>query len=322
LDLGGLPVPAEASAALEAYGATALFLQTARRARAGFAPDAAARGAIVRICRALGGHPLGIELAAAWAHVLSCAEIEAELAASLELLASTAQDLPERHRTIRAVFDSSWRLLTEDERQTLCRLSVFRGGFERAAAAQVAGAALPRLAGLLNHSLLARGPGGRFELHELVRQYAGEQLRAVGELAEVAGRHIGYYCALVEQADVHMKTPDEAAWLERLEQEHDNLRAAIERALELGRVEQGAAIGAVLRWFWYIRGHVGEGREWIERVLRAADAHGTTLPPRVRARLCQGAGIFADEAGAYAHAEMRYAEAVALFRQLGDTKSV
>jgi predicted ATPase/DNA-binding SARP family transcriptional activator len=323
LDLAGLPVPADATAAaLDTHGATALFLQTARRARAGFAPDAAARGAIVRICRALGGHPLGIELAAAWAHVLTCAEIEAELGASLELLASSAHDLPERHRTIRAVFDSSWRLLTEDERQALRRLSIFRGGFDRAAGAQVAGAALARLAGLLNRSLLARGPGGRFELHEFVRQYAGEQLRGAGEFAEVAGRHIDYYCALVEQADQHMKTPEEAAWMDRLEQEHDNLRAAIERALALPRIEQAAAIGAVLRWFWYIRGHIGEGREWIERALSAADAAGASLPPRVRARLCQGAGIFADEQGAYAQAEVRYAEAVALFRELGDTKGV
>jgi predicted ATPase/DNA-binding SARP family transcriptional activator len=323
LDLAGLDLPADASpAALEASGATALFMQAARRARASFAPDADERRAIARICHALAGHPLAIELAAAWAHMLSCAEIEAELAGSQELLASAAPDLPERHRTIRAVFDSTWRLLTADERQAMRRLAVFRGGFGRAAAAEVAGASLPRLASALNRALVARAADGRYDMHEFVRQYADEQLAAAGEQAEIAGRHLACFRALVDRAEPHMKGPDEAAWHDQLEREHDNLRAAIDYALTCGQIDAAGRMCEVLRWFWYVRGHVGAGRVWTERVLRADEARGRQLEPRTRARLCHGGGIFADEQADYAQAAERYAEALALFRELGDTKAI
>lgn len=323
LALGGLQAPEGASdEALQRCGATALFLQAARRAHAGFTPDAAERAAIVRLCRRLGGHPLAIELAAAWVRVLSCAEIESELAASLELLSSAAGDMPARHRTVRAVLDATWRILGDDERRALRRLSVLAGGFDRGAAAEVAGAGLGQLAALLHTSLLERGRAGRYELHELVRQYAAEQLRATGEHSDAIRRHADHFFALVEQADAHMKGPDEAAWMDRLEAEHDNLRAALERALACCDVARAARACEVLRWFWYIRGHFGEGLRWIERVLAEIEARGTSIPPARRGVLLQGAGILADEQGDYMLAAARYAQALAVYRAHGDRRGI
>jgi predicted ATPase len=336
LELGGLPTPRDdAPESLDRSSAATLFMQVARRARGQFDPDEAERRAITQICRALAGHPLGIELAASWAHALSCAEIAAELAHSLELLTSDAPDQPERHRTIQAVFDSSWHLLAEPERIALRQLSAFRGGFDREAATavcvQMSGAGhalnpqpsmLQLLSTLIGKSLLARATEGRYAMHELVRQYAGQQLRQAGEAEQTWERHGAYFLSLVEQAEPHLKGADEAIWFERLSTEHDNLRAALDRALASGEVELAARMCVVLRWLWYIRGYIAEGRQWIERTLAAASASPAQLPPRLRARLLQGAGVLADEQAEYAVAAARYAEAIALYREIGDTRGV
>jgi predicted ATPase len=335
LELGGLTTPADdAPESIDRSSAATLFMQVARRAGGHFAPDVAERRAITQICRALAGHPLGIELAASWAHVLSCAEIAAELARSLELLASDAPDQPERHRTIQAVFDASWHLLAEPERLAMRQLSAFRGGFDREAAtacvqmsadhtrASPQFSILHLLSTLIGKSLLMRAPDGRYSMHELVRQYAGEQLRRAGEVEQTWARHGAYFISLVEQAEPHLKGADEAAWLDRLEAEHDNLRAALDRALAGGAVELAARICVVLRWLWYIRGYLAEGRQWIERALAASSASPAQLPPRLRARLLQGAGVLADEQADYAVAAARYEESIALYREIGDTKGI
>jgi tetratricopeptide (TPR) repeat protein len=199
---------------------------------------------------------------------------------------------------------------------------VLVGGFDRTAAAAVAGAGLAQLASLGNKSLIERGRGGRYELHALVRQYAQEQLRAAGEHADAAARHREHFFALVEQAEPHMKGADEAAWMDRLEADHDNLRAALEHALASGDVAAAARACEVLRWFWYMRGHFGEGGRWTERVLRELDDRGVVIPPARRGRLLQGAGIFADEQGDYTVATVRYAQALAVYRAAGDTRGV
>jgi tetratricopeptide (TPR) repeat protein len=119
-----------------------------------------------------------------------------------------------------------------------------------------------------------------------------------------------------------MKGPGEAAWMDRLEAEHDNLRAALDRELPGGAIAAAAGACEVLRWFWYIRGHIGEGRLRLEQALRAVEAHGVAIPPGRRGKLLQGAGIFADEQGDYAQAAARYAGALAVYQAQGDTRGV
>ena len=157
--------------------AVRLFVERARQVVPGFALDDAAYSQALRICRLVDGMPLGIELAASWVSVLSCAEIADEIEGSIDFLATSMRDVPERHRSLRAAIDQSWRLLTDEQRSAFSRLSVFRGSFDRDAAVAVTGADLRLLSELVAKSLLRRPDFGRFELHELLRQYAAEQLR-------------------------------------------------------------------------------------------------------------------------------------------------
>ncbi len=328
LDLGGLTLPAgDSRAELAGSGAGALFLEAARRARGDFAPDAGERGAIARICARLGGHPLALELAAAWAHVLSCGEIEGELARSLALLAGDNQDRPERHRTLAAVLDATWDRLPAGERRALRLLAVFPASFGREAAAAVLGAqpaapmaTIAALAALMNRALLGREGEGRYAAHAFIRQYGAERLREAGEEAEAYGRLLAYAVDLAERAEAHLRTADEAAWLDRLVAEHPGLCAALDWALGHGEAAAAARLCVVLRWLWYIRGYIGEGRRRIEACVE--QARGGGVAPALLARLLQGAGVLADEDGDYAGAAARYDEALAIFGRLGDKNGV
>ena len=159
--------------------AVRLFVERAKQVVPGFALDDAEYSQALRICRLVDGMPLGIELAASWVSVLSCAEIADEIEGNIDFLATSMRDVPERHRSLRAAIDQSWRLLTDEQRSAFSRLSVFRGSFDRGAAVAVTGADLRLLSELVAKSLLRRPDFGRFELHELLRQYAAEQLAPV-----------------------------------------------------------------------------------------------------------------------------------------------
>ncbi len=191
----GLEYAAEATpAAAASSAAVRLFAQSARRAQSTFQVSEANLEALLRICRLVHGMPLGIELAAAWVEMLPLETIAAEIERSADFLAAEWSDAPERQRSMRAVFDWSWRLLSEDERQVLCRLAVFRGPFTREAAEAVAGARLRPLSSLIHKSLLrwsewSTTSAGRYALHELLRQFAAQQLEASGERVALEARH-------------------------------------------------------------------------------------------------------------------------------------
>ncbi|TLN07953.1 hypothetical protein FDZ74_12440, partial [bacterium] len=177
IEVSGLSYPwDEKEKELEQYSAVQLFLSSARRVTSTFTLTAADRPFLVRICNRLEGMPLGLELAASWVRALSCREIAEEIERDLDFLTSPRRDVPESHRSLRAVFERSWGLLDDDERGLLRRISVFRGGFSREAAAAVAGASASMLARLVDHSLLRRAASGRFEIHELLRQYTAQKL--------------------------------------------------------------------------------------------------------------------------------------------------
>ena len=183
VELGGLPVTeGDSHRRTAASDAVALFVERAQRVQHGFRLRADDRVWVTRICRLLDGMPLGIELAATWVRVLRCSDICAELERNLDFLATPVRDLPQRHRSLRAVFEHSWRLLSQHEQQVLTSLTVFRGGFSRAAAEEIAGASLPTLAALVDKSLLRSSADAtasqRYDLHDLVRQFAAATLQA------------------------------------------------------------------------------------------------------------------------------------------------
>jgi predicted ATPase/DNA-binding SARP family transcriptional activator len=229
VEVPGLPYPppgAEAEAA--GYPAVQLFEDRARLLRPGFRP-AADLAAVGRVCRLVAGVPLAIELAARWVRSASPAAIADRLAAGGELLETTAPDVAPRHRSIRSVIDWSWELLGEGERQALRRLSVLRGGFDLDAAAAVAGAGLPLLAGLVDHSLVEVGEDGRYGMHELLRQDAAQRLAAdPAEEAEVRRRHAAYFSGLLPDPDQPL--PGGAA----LDADVENLRSATDWLVEHG----------------------------------------------------------------------------------------
>ena len=172
--------------------------------------------------------PLGIELAAAWVSMLSCVEIADEIERNVDFLATSMRDVPERHRSLRAAFDQSWRLLSDEQRDAFAQLSVFRGGFDRDAAKAVAGADLRLLSELASKSLVRRPDFGRFELHELLRQYAAEKL-GVGSArasASTRERHARHYSGMLLARQGALMGPEMTVARDELRGELDNLRAA------------------------------------------------------------------------------------------------
>jgi predicted ATPase/DNA-binding SARP family transcriptional activator/tetratricopeptide (TPR) repeat protein len=194
-DVRGLSYPpAPTAERLESYSAYQLFVQSARRLNTSFAPDSTQQACIGELCRALDGLPLGIELAASWVRLLNCCEIAAEIRRNIDFLETSLRGVPERHRSMRAVFDQSWSLLSQSERDALMRLAVFRGGFTREAAASVAGAPLDLLAGLLDKSLVMRDSSGRYWMHEVIKQFSAQRLEENPVLAaQTRDTHSAYF---------------------------------------------------------------------------------------------------------------------------------
>ena len=282
-EVHGLPVPDN----LPTEGSTKntsveLFLQRARRAHVEFNATSDDVPAILRICHLVDGMPLAIELAAAWVRTLTCAEIATEIERSLDFLSISARDIPVRHRSMRAVFDHSWKLLHEEEKQVLARLSVFRGGFRREAAEQVAEATLPMLSTLVTKSLIRRSGTGRYDLHELIRLFAGEHLsERQHEQTTIQARHSSYYLTYFGQADGRLRSSAQRETLAELTVEMDNFQVAWHWAVihcEFELIEQ------TMRTFWVlydIRGWLQQGLDMLAQAISALErTHEDSSPNR------------------------------------------
>lgn len=218
--------------ALQTYTALDLFLQSARRSQPGFDLTADNREGVMRVCRLVHGLPLALVLAASWLPLLSPAEIADEIERSSDFLDAELVDLPVRQRSMRAVFDYSWSLLSENERVILSQISVFRGGFTRAAAQSVTGSTLRSLMNLLNKSLLSRDTAtGRYSTHELIRQFGEEKLTASPHNTATRDEHANTYLRLLEQLVVPLRTNGQLQALATIETEFKNIRIAWRRAV-------------------------------------------------------------------------------------------
>jgi predicted ATPase/DNA-binding XRE family transcriptional regulator len=249
-DLQGLPVPPlEADEELEQYSAAKLFLERARQVQTGFSLQEKDRPVVASICRMLDGIPLGIELAAAWVRTLPLGEIAAEIAHDLDFLTTSARDVPERHRSLRVVFDHSWSLLPASEQRALRQLSVFQGGFAREAAQEIAEIRLPILNSLIDKSLLRRSEPARYDLHGLVRGYASARLaEEPGEQAAVQARHSRFFLSLVREGGKDLHSSRQRVALTRLSPEMANIRSAWTWALAHDQIE---LLGKAAQSLWY-----------------------------------------------------------------------
>jgi tetratricopeptide (TPR) repeat protein len=248
-DLSGLPVPDDAAAAdIESYSAVQLFVQRARHIQHDFLLEAN-RAEVAQICRALGGIPLAIELAASWVRSYSCREIAGELGRSLDILTTNLRNVPERHRSMRAAFEHSWRLMADLERAAFAGLSVFHGGFDWPAAERVAGVTRATLRALIDASMLQLQPDGRYQLHELLRQFGAEKL-AAGAPGDIRKRHSRFYAAYLAQREPHKLTAQEPAALRDIAVELENIRAGWQCAVDdlLNASRAGAALETISRY--------------------------------------------------------------------------
>jgi predicted ATPase/transcriptional regulator with XRE-family HTH domain/Flp pilus assembly protein TadD len=324
---------------LARYESLRLFAERAGAVRPDFRITGENAAAVAEICRGLDGLPLAIELAAARARDLAPDAILAKLGTRLDLLSGGPRDLPARQQTVRSAIDWSYDLLDGRERAVFRALSVFAGGctLEAAASVGVRGWGLgvgassepptsnpqpltPILASLTGKSLLQQ-EGDRFTMLETIREYAWELLQASGEAQEARRRHAEYFLGLAGEAAPYLKGPQQNEWLDRLEVEHGNLRAALGWALEAGEIEVALKAGADLWLFWFMRGYMTEGRRWLEEALaRSAGADGRLVSARARGLAVTG--VLAQRQGDYAYARTLLEESVALWRDLGDPRGI
>jgi predicted ATPase/class 3 adenylate cyclase len=302
------------------YEAVRLFLQGARRIYPDFELVESDKAAMLRICRLVDGMPLAIEMAAAWVRMISLAEIAAEIEGSVDFLVSAEQDAPARHHSLRVVFDYLWNFLSESERGVLRRLALFSGGFERQAANVVAGASLFFLSALVDRALLRENVNGRYEMHELLRQYAAEKLQARASEKEQACRaHAGHFADLLHRNEPRLRGKGQRVALAQIGAEMGNVRLAWQWALNALRQDAADAVALAtiersaegLFLFYETRSLFQEGKEMFGQ----AAAILAILPPeqdvatgteRTRARqqllgkvVCRQ-GVFCHHQGFYA----------------------
>jgi predicted ATPase/DNA-binding SARP family transcriptional activator len=294
---------------LDLQDAVALFVQRAQGADPRFRLTDENRAAVEEICARLDHLPLALELAAARTKLLPPEAMLALLDERLDLLSRGARDLPERHRALRDTIAWSYDLLGADEKRLFARLGVFGGGFTLESAVAVCNASLDGIATLIDESLVERD-GERMRMLETIREYALEELAEDEEAQAVRRRHAERFLRLAESEPV----PEQAAWLAELDAERDNLRSALSWSLDSGEHGLGLRLAAALWEFWWVRGHLSEGRSWLDEAL----ALSADEPPELRARALHAAASLATRQGDYDHAATLSEESLALWEELGD----
>ena len=323
-DVESLP----AAERLTEYGAVRLFVDRARAIKPDFSLTEENAGAVAEICERLDGLPLAIELAAARIKLLPPQAMLSRLGNRLKLLTSGARNLPERQRTLRNAIEWSHELLEEGEKALFARLAVFSGGSTLEATEAVCDPegdlpvdVLEGISSLLDRSLLRQeeGPEGepRFAMLETIHEFASERFEASNEAEKLKERHAEYFLALSEEAEPQLREPEQEAWFERLELEHNNVRAALTWAIEQRNSELGLRLAGALWRFWWMRGYFDEGRRWLDEVLAEG---GGTLPARLK--VLDGVSWLANAQGDLDRAEEAAEEGLRLSDEAGIEGSV
>ena len=336
-----LATPTHAGADIAGSEAVRLFVSRARAVRPSFALDDASLPVVAELCRRLDGLPLALELAAARAKLLSPRALLARLAHGTDLLRADGADRPARHGTMRAVIDWSYVLLSDAERALFCRLAVFAGGVSLDAAERVAALlepdgdaprpALDLLESLCDKSLLQHDDQAdgepRFSMLETVREFGLERLAAGADEAAARRAHRACCVALAERAAERLRGPEQSAWLDRLDRDSANFRAAFESALAAGApngidpeaLTDAARLAVALHRLWLTRGPLLEAIATVDRALAAADAPGAPpLDPTLHARLISSAAHLAGARSVFPEARALFARSLACYRRVAD----
>ena len=330
--LGPLPLPPAPDqfgpAELMAYPVVRLFVERATAAVPSFALTAGNAADVLAICQRLDGIPLAIELAAARIRVLTPAALRDRLAHRLKVLTSGPRNLPPRQQTMRDAIAWSYELLGPDEQRVFRVLSVFAGGFGLEAIETVlrglqddqdADLLLERMSDLVDHNLVRRvdvDDEPRFALFQTIGEFGAGKLADTGEARAAKRAHGEWVAEWVERAEPELTGPDQVAWLDRLELEHDNIRAAL--AVAVNEPDSGTThrLGAKLWRFWWLRGHLTEGRRWLEQILELPAGKMTIA----RAYCLRSLALLSDEQGEYSKGAPLYETALAAARDLGDRR--
>ncbi len=313
---------------LTKYASVCLFVERAASSKPGFVMGETNALDIAQACHRVDGIPLAIELAAARVKVLPVAQIVKRLDERFHLLTSGARTALPQHQTLRSTMDWSYDLLTETEQVLFRRLAVFVGGFTLDASEAVCAGeqietddVLDVLAELVSKSLVVAGGTDRevrYRLLDTVQRYAQEKLDEFRETTRVRERHRVYFLEFAEGIEPDLQGPEQAARLEQLETEHDNLRAALAWSVESGNTVNALRLSGALWRFWYIRGYHREGREWLEDALASSGG----VLPALRAKALDGAGYLATDQADYAAAFLHFEESLSIHRALGDKAGV
>jgi predicted ATPase/DNA-binding SARP family transcriptional activator len=312
------------------YESIGLFIERARQVSANFRLSIGNMEAVSRVCRHLDGIPLALEMAAARLRSLSIEDVENRLEQRFRLLTGGSRIALPHHKTLRSLVDWSYDLLSESEQALLIRLSVFRGGWSLESAERVCSGGtvdaldvLELLTSLCDKSLVVAettGPSVRYRFLETIREYALDRLQETGEYEVWRDRHLAHFVALGEEAEPHLTDQEQPRWLERLELEHDNIRAALEwsRVRPEGYTPGLRLAGAICR-FWSFHGHNLEGRTWMSDLLQIEPEKQN---PAVRAKALHGAAFMAFDQGDVYGARNYADEDLAIRRELGDRRGI
>jgi predicted ATPase/DNA-binding SARP family transcriptional activator/Tfp pilus assembly protein PilF len=315
-----------------------LFTDRARAVRPDFMITHKTASTMTRLCRRLEGLPLALELCAAWAQTLTPAQMLSQLTRRFDLLVSRRTDIAPRHRSLRAAVEYSYLLLPTDLQEFFVSLSIFRGGWTLEAAETICWntdhnplSVLTALTELRERSLVtaesgedqgssAEEPEMRYRMLEALREFAAEQ-QTLAVKGPLQSAHAHYFLHLAETASLHMSGPNQREWLRRLEAEHDNLRAALDWALETHATETGLRIAGALALFWDVRGFLSEGEGWLSRLLALPkEAHQSREQQAVRAKALYAQGLLARGRTEFATAEATTRQALALWQELADDR--
>ncbi len=323
--------------ALSQYASVALFVERALALKPDFQLTGTNAHAIAEICARLDGLPLAIELAATRIKLLPPQALLARLGSRLQVLTEGARDVPERQQTLRNAIKWSYDLLSTNEQRLFRRLSVFVGGCTLAAVEEVcktlsdvATNVLEGVASLIDKNLLQQvedvNGEPRLVMLETIREYGLECLAASEEAGEAGGAeatrlaHANYYLKLAEETEQKLRSAQQVIWLEQLEREHDNLRTALRWLVEREEVEMALRLSGALCQFWVMRGHLSEGRQWLEGILSGSNLEMVSM--QVQAKALNGAGVMAYTQGDYGHAKVLCQESLELFRKLGNRRGI
>lgn len=307
------------------FPALKLFAERARAARSDFALNAESIQIIASICTQLDGMPLAIELAAARVKTLSLEQIAAQLDNRFALLTSGSRIAPSRQQTLRATLDWSYELLTQTERELFQQLSVFVGGFtldplESVVLSDSNQSILYILSRLVDKSLVIveQHENVRYWLLETIRQYAGEKLQESGNAQRSHDRHLAYFLMYAEKAEPHLFSSEQRDWANRLELEHDNLRAALKWSLESDQAKAGLQMAGALAWFWHNNGHLREGSQWLEKLLTSERG----VLGKERAKALGASSMISRDMGDTIRSKALADASIKSYREIGDNRGV